>query len=104
MYFLEKIAQGNIWVFTEFSTREGEQAFVEMRHLRLSAEGARKNSHESDISDNLMECVSVPAGGMRFLGVQVEERKKDKTIFYTSYTYTMIKILALSRMWIYAYP
>jgi len=89
----KKIAQGkHLGFYTEFSTREGEQALLKCGISFVSMEGARKNL-QSDISDWNFDGVRQRARRQwneALSGVQVEGEEKDKTIFYTSLYHTMI--------------
>lgn len=89
----KKIAQGkHLGFYTEFSTREGEQALLKCGISFVSIEGARKNL-QSDISDWNFDGVRQRARRQwneALSGVQVEGEEKDKTIFYTSLYHTMI--------------
>ncbi|WP_455664738.1 GH92 family glycosyl hydrolase [Phocaeicola sp.] len=89
----QKITQGkHLGFYTEFPTREGEQALLKCGISFVSMEGARKNL-QSDIPDWDFDGVRQRARRQwdeALAGVQVEGNEKDKTIFYTSLYHTMI--------------
>lgn len=89
----QKITQGkHLGFYTEFPTREGEQALLKCGISFVSMEGARKNL-QSDIPDWDFDGVRRRARRQwdeALAGVQVEGNEKDKTIFYTSLYHTMI--------------
>lgn len=89
----QKITQGkHLGFYTEFPTREGEQALLKCGISFVSMEGARKNL-QSDIPDWDFDGVRRRARRQwdeALAGVQVEGNEKDKIIFYTSLYHTMI--------------